>query len=233
MKAITFRACIQLTTTIKKKTENDKANFLGSSAKGPRGKTSKKSKQTSKKEPPKGVKCANGHFSASYWTNEWCGKCGSKLPVPDKTAPIDDSGSAQPQNAKVSPDRMHILDEISNIDASEISKPHILNVKLGKNRKIIKSLYDGGSGRTYMLASFYQHLIDKQILPIQKLEPDLRGAVQADGSKLETSKIVKNVKLTLQDSTKRWIEIELPEIVIAQKLNYGLLIGRSLPMWHG
>ena len=210
------------------KTENDKANFLGSSAKGPRGKTSKKSKQTSKKDPPKGVKCANGHFSASYWTNEWCGKCGSKLPAPDKTAPIDDNGSAQPQNAKVSPDRMHILDEISNIDASEISKPHILNVKLGKNRKIIKSLYDGGSGRTYMLASFYQHLIDKQILPIQKLEPDLRGAVQADGSKLETSKIVKNVKLTLQDSTKRWIEIELPEIVIAQKLNYGLLIGRSL-----
>ena len=208
--------------------ENDKANLLGSSAKGPRAKPSKKSKTTAKREPAKGTKCAKGHFSASYWMNDHCGKCGLKLPVQDKAAHIEDNGSPPTQNDQVSPDEMHLLDEISNINVNEISHPHILNVKLGKYRKIIKSLYDNGSGRTYMLASFYQHLVDKNILPRQKLEPDLRGAVQADGSKLETSKIVKNVKLMIQDSTDRWMEIELPEVVIAQRLNYGLLIGRSL-----
>ena len=208
--------------------ENDKTNMLGSSAKGPRSKTSKKSKKTSSKEPPKGVKCPKGHFSASYWTNDFCGKCGLKLPAQDKASNIHDGDSAPTPQKKVSPDQSQLLDEIANINVSEISQPHILNVKMGNHRKVTKSLYDGGSGRSYMLASFYDHLVDKNILPKQELEPDRRGAVQADGSKLETSMIVQNVKLKIQDSTDRWLEIELPEIVIAQRLNYGLLIGRSI-----
>ena len=218
----------------KTESEQDKTNLLGSSTKGPRAKP-KKAGKGDKPKDKSGVKCSEGHFNMNYWKNPYCGKCGQKLPVSDQASNIKDNEKAEngtvgvqlQQGSKVSPDETCMLDQILNLN-SDIPKPHLLNVKFEKYRRTLKSLYDGGSGRTYMLESFYRHLVDKKCLPRETLEADYRGAIQADGTKLETSKIVTNVEMDVQDSTGKWLKITLPEVVIASKLNYSLLIGRSI-----